>query len=45
MGGRCIIPADGFYECQRTGRKHPFYLCIRDEGPFSFAGPWEMWEG
>jgi putative SOS response-associated peptidase YedK len=43
---RCIIPADGFYEWQRTeGRKQPFFFQMRDESPFGFAGIWEQWKG
>lgn len=43
---RCIIPADGFYEWQRTeGRKQPFFFRMRDGRPFGFAGLWERWEG
>jgi putative SOS response-associated peptidase YedK len=41
---RCIIPADGFYEWQRTnGRKQPYYFSMRDNHPFGFAGLWEKW--
>lgn len=43
---RCILPADGFYEWQRTeGRKQPFFFRMRDESPFGFAGLWEQWKG
>lgn len=41
---RCIIPADGFYEWQRTGgRKQPFYFHLKDESLFGFAGLWDRW--
>lgn len=43
---RCIIPADGFYEWQKTdGKKQPFFFRMRNESPFGFAGLWEHWEG
>jgi putative SOS response-associated peptidase YedK len=41
---RCLIVADGFYEWQKTGRqKQPFYIRLKDERPFGFAGVWEKW--
>ena len=41
---RCLIPADGYYEWQKTDTgKAPYYFRRRDEGPFYFAGLWESW--
>jgi putative SOS response-associated peptidase YedK len=43
---RCLIPADGFFEWQKTnGRKQPFLIRRRDGRPFAFGGLWEIWEG
>lgn len=43
---RCLIPATGFYEWQRTDgpRKQPWHIHRADEAPFAFAGIWEHWE-
>ncbi|MFH1737471.1 MAG: SOS response-associated peptidase [bacterium] len=42
---RCLIPADGFYEWKKEGRgKQPYYIRMRDERLFTFAGLWERWE-
>ncbi len=41
---RCLIPADGFYEWQRTATsKQPFYFHLQTRQPFAFAGLWEQW--
>ena len=44
---RCLIPADGFYEWQASGKgpKQPFYIHARSGKPMAFAGLWEIWEG
>lgn len=43
---RCLIPADGFYEWQATGRaKQPFFIHRPDDAPLAFAGLWERWQG
>jgi putative SOS response-associated peptidase YedK len=42
---RCLIPADGFYEWQATGTKvkQPYFIRMKDQEPFAFAGLWEEW--
>lgn len=43
---RCLIPADGFYEWQRTkGGKQPMLAHLKNGEPFAFAGLWERWHG
>lgn len=42
---RCLIPATGFYEWQKhEGGKQPFYIRLRNQQPFAFAGLWETWQ-
>ena len=43
---RCLIPADGFYEWTGDkGHKQPYYITMRTNRTFAFAGLWEYWEG
>jgi putative SOS response-associated peptidase YedK len=38
---RCLIPADGFYEWQKTGKaKQPYCFVVNDGEMFAFAGLW-----
>ncbi len=43
--GRCIIPADGFYEWARTpdGQRQPFYMTAADGAPIALAGLRATW--
>ena len=41
---RCLVPADGFYEWQRTdGPRRPFWIHPADGSLLGFAGLWERW--
>jgi putative SOS response-associated peptidase YedK len=41
---RCLIVADGFYEWKKTDKaKQPFFIRLKDEHPFAFAGLAEHW--
>jgi len=41
---RCLIPADGFYEWQKTGKsKQPYCFEMVEREPFAFAGLWDSW--
>src|SRR5918996_114763 len=41
---RCIVPAEGFYEWQRRGRrKQAMFVHRRDGEPMAFAGLWAAW--
>ena len=42
---RCLIPADGFVEWRKVGRKrHPFHLRMKDGAVFAMAGIWQRRE-
>jgi putative SOS response-associated peptidase YedK len=42
---RCLIPADGFYEWQRTAPgKQPFCFEVNGGELFAFAGLWDRWK-
>jgi putative SOS response-associated peptidase YedK len=42
---RCLIPADGFYEWQRTAKfKQPYCFEVNDGELFAFAGLWDRWK-
>jgi len=43
---RCLIPADAFYEWQRSDPKHnhPFAIALASGSPCAFAGLWESWQ-
>jgi putative SOS response-associated peptidase YedK len=43
---RCIIPADGWYEWQKSGagKKVPHYFSANDETLIGFAGLYESWK-
>jgi putative SOS response-associated peptidase YedK len=41
---RCLIPADGFYEWQRTGKaKQPYCFEVNEGALFAFAELWDRW--
>jgi putative SOS response-associated peptidase YedK len=42
--GRCLVPADGFYEWVATeDGKQPFRVTLTDGEPFAMAGLWAEW--
>lgn len=42
--GRCLIPADGFYEWKKEPEgKQPYHITMADGKPFAMAGLWERW--
>jgi len=42
---RCMVLADGFYEWREfQGRNYPYYIQLKNGGPFAFAGIWDAWK-
>ncbi|MCL6258276.1 SOS response-associated peptidase [Aquiflexum sp. TKW24L] len=43
---RCLVPADGFYEWKKLGKKTkvPYRFTLANSEAFSFAGIWEEYE-
>lgn len=43
--GRCLVPADGFYEwVEEGGQKQPYRVTRIDDEPFAMAGLWAQFE-
>jgi putative SOS response-associated peptidase YedK len=44
--GRCLVPADWFYEWQKLDAKtkQPYAITLKDGALFAFAGLWESWK-
>ena len=44
---RCLVPASGFYEWEKIGRKEkkPHYIRLKEQDFFSMAGLFDVWEG
>ncbi len=42
---RCLVPADAFYEWERSDPKdrHPFAIALKSGEPYALAGLWESW--
>lgn len=42
--GRCLVVADGFIEWKKVGDvKQPYFIRMKDDRPFTFAGLTERW--
>jgi len=43
---RCLAPASGFYEWQRTGKqRQPWFIALAGGGTLALAGLWDRWRG
>ena len=42
---RCLVPANGFYEWKQTADgKQPYFITLRSDELFAFAGLWDHWQ-
>jgi putative SOS response-associated peptidase YedK len=42
---RCGIISNGFYEWKKEGnKKTPYYIKLKNDAPFSFAGLYDIWK-
>lgn len=42
---RCLVPASGFYEWkQLPDKKIPYYIKLKNDGLFAFAGLYDIWK-
>ncbi len=41
---RCLVLCSGFFEWRKVkGKKVPYYISLKDESMFAFAGVWSKW--
>jgi putative SOS response-associated peptidase YedK len=41
---RCLVPANGFYELNGSGKKRSYYAQLKDKSLFAFAGIYSSWQ-
>lgn len=43
---RCLVLSDGFFEWHTSsgGSKTPYYIHMKDNSPFAYAGLWDRWQ-
>lgn len=45
LGKRCLVLSSGFYEWRHVkGMKIPYYISLKDQEIFAFAGIWDSWK-
>jgi len=46
LHNRCLVPATGFYEWKKEGkRREPYYIHRKDDEIFAIAGLYDIWRG